>query len=64
MKFETNQFSTHFGIVFNSSHFTVTPNDRGSLRTLHFGEAKSAHYDVSNLLVELYDKMLAKDCPA
>ena len=63
MDFDRNQFTANHGIVFSVTRFSITPNDRGSLRTLHFGEAKSAHFEVSRLLVELYDKMLAKDLP-
>ncbi|MBD9566387.1 hypothetical protein ACIPLA_22205 [Pseudomonas sp. NPDC086112] len=63
MKFERDQFSGNHGIVFNVSRFTLSASERGGLRTLHFGEAKAAHYEVSNLVVELYDKMLAKDLP-
>ena len=58
MKFERDQFSGNHGIVFNVSRFTLSAGERGSLRTLQFGEAKAAHYEVSNLVVELYDKML------
>jgi hypothetical protein len=61
LKFERDQFSGNHGIVFNVSRFTLSAGERGSLRTLHFGEAKAAHYEVSNLVVELYDKMFAKD---
>jgi len=63
LKFESDQFSGNHGIVFNVSRFTLSASERGSLRTLHFGEAKAAHYEVNNLVVELYDKMLAKDLP-
>ena len=63
VEFDRNQFTANHGIVFSVIRFSVTPSDRGSLRTLHFGEAKSAHFEVSSLLVELYDKMLAKDLP-
>jgi hypothetical protein len=63
LKFENGQFSGSHGIVFSVSRFTLSADERGSLRTLHFGEAKAAHYEVSNRVVELYDKMLAKDLP-
>ncbi|RON01643.1 hypothetical protein BK659_24325 [Pseudomonas brassicacearum] len=63
MKFESDQFSGNHGVVFNVSRLTLSASERGSLRTLHFGEAKATHYEVSNLVVELYDKMLAKDLP-
>ena len=64
MKFEgTFQYIGNHGIVFNVSQITLTDSERGSLRELHFGEAKSAHYEVNSKVVEMYDKMLAKGRP-
>nr|WP_314488689.1 hypothetical protein [uncultured Pseudomonas sp.] len=64
MKFEgTFQHRGRHGIVFSVSQITLMDSDRGRLRELHFGEAKSAHYEVSRKVVEVYDKMLAKDLP-
>jgi len=63
LKFENGQFSSSHGIIFSVSRFALSADERGSLRELHFGEAKAAHYEVSNRVVELYDKMLAKDLP-
>ncbi|WP_339491067.1 hypothetical protein [Pseudomonas rhizophila] len=66
MKFEgTFQYMDmgNHGIVFNVSQITLTDSERGRLRELHFGEAKSAHYEVNSKVVEVYDKMLAKNLP-
>ncbi|NWD22617.1 hypothetical protein HX864_05010 [Pseudomonas yamanorum] len=64
MKFEeTFQYMGNHGIVFNVSQITLTDSERGRLRELHFGEAKSAHYEVNRKVVEVYDKMLAKNLP-
>lgn len=64
MKFEgTFQYIGNHGIVFNVSQITLTDNDRGRLSELHFGEARSAHYQVNRKVVEVYDKMLAKNLP-
>lgn len=64
MKFEgTFQYMGNHGIVFNVSQITLTDSERGRLRELHFGEAKSAHYEVNSKVVEVYDKMLAKGLP-
>nr|WP_235375776.1 dTDP-4-dehydrorhamnose 3,5-epimerase [Pseudomonas lini] len=64
MKFEgTFQYIGNHGIVFNISQITLTDSERGSLRGLHFGEAKNAHYEVNSKVVEVYDKMLAKNLP-
>lgn len=64
MKFEgTFQYMGNHGIVFNVSQVTLTDSERGRLRELHFGEAKSAHYEVNRKVVEVYDKMLAKNLP-
>lgn len=41
----------------------LTDSERGRLRELHFGEAKNAHYEVNSKVVEVYDKMLAKNLP-
>ena len=64
MKFEgTFQHMTQHGVVFNVSQITLTESERGRLRELHFGEAKSAHYQVNSKVVEVYDKMQAKNLP-
>ncbi|MCG6575640.1 hypothetical protein EGM97_13095 [Pseudomonas sp. AF32] len=64
MKFEgTFQYMGNHGIVFNVSQITLTDSERGRLRELHFGEAKSAHYEVNSKVVEVYDKMQAKNLP-
>jgi hypothetical protein len=64
MKFDgTFQYLGNHGIVFNVSQITLTDSDRGRLSELHFGEAKSAHYEVNRKVVEVYDKMLAKNLP-
>jgi hypothetical protein len=63
MEFDKYQFTTHHGITFCVSRFTVMPADRGGLRTLYFRETKAANFEVTRLLVELYDKMLARDLP-
>ncbi|ATB66661.1 hypothetical protein ACVWY1_004528 [Pseudomonas sp. TE6288] len=64
MKFEgTFQYMGNHGIVFNVSQITLTDSERGRLRELHFGEAKSAHYEVNSKVVETYDRMLAKGLP-
>ncbi|MBU6958896.1 hypothetical protein KRR23_14230 [Pseudomonas sp. CVAP len=64
MRFEgTFQYIGNHGIVFNVSQITLTDSERGRLRELHFGEAKSAHYEVNSKVVEVYDKMQAKSLP-
>ena len=66
MKFEgTFQYMGNHGIVFNVSQVTLTLTDseRGRLCELHFGEAKNAHYEVNSKVVEVYDKMQAKNLP-
>ena len=63
MKLERNQYFGHHGVSFTVVHFTVEPSDRGRLRELHLYETKAAHFETSNLVVDLYDRMLAKDRP-
>lgn len=43
MKFEgTFQYMGTHGVVFNVSQITLTDSERGRLRELHFGEARSS----------------------
>lgn len=64
MKFEGSfQYMGNHGVVFNVSQIALTDSERGRLRELHFGEAKSAHYEVNSKVVEVYDKMLARNLP-
>ncbi|WP_200625805.1 hypothetical protein [Pseudomonas sp. LAM2023] len=64
MKFEgTYQYMGNHGIVFSVSQITLTDSERGRLRELHFGEAKRAHFQVNSKVVEIYDKMQAKNLP-
>ncbi|QXI45874.1 hypothetical protein HU763_013895 [Pseudomonas anuradhapurensis] len=64
MKFEgTYQYMGNHGIVFSVSQITLTDSERGRLRELHFGEAKRAHFQVNSKVVEIYDKVQAKNLP-
>ena len=64
MKFEkTTQYRSEEGIVFNLSQITLMESDRGRLRELHFGEAKRAHYQVNSIVVDMYDRMQARNLP-
>lgn len=64
MQFEkTWQYKTDGGIIFNLSQITLMESDRGRLRELHFGEAKRAHYQVNSMVVDLYDRMQARNLP-
>lgn len=64
MKFEgIFQYMGNHGIVFSVSQITLTDSERGRLRELHFGEAKRAHFQVNSKVVEIYDKMQAKNLP-
>lgn len=61
MEFSRHQLTAHHGIIFCITRVTVTPSNRGKLNTLYFQEAKAAQFEVTRRLVELYNKMLAKD---
>ena len=61
MKLERDQYFGHHGVSFTVVHFTVEPGDRGRLRELYLYETKTAHFEVNNLVVDLYERMLAKD---
>jgi hypothetical protein len=58
------QLMGNHGIVFSVLQVTLTDNERGRLRELHIGEARSAHYAVNSKVVEVYDKMQAESCLA
>jgi hypothetical protein len=63
VKLERNHYFGHHGVSFTVVHFTVEPSDRGRLRELYLYEAKAAHFEESNLVVDLYERMLAKNRP-
>ncbi|MHC5128151.1 hypothetical protein ACYST8_19045 [Pseudomonas inefficax] len=60
---KTTQYTTDEGIVFSLSKITLMESDRGRLRELHFGEAKRAHYQVNSMVVDMYDRMQARNLP-
>ncbi|MGV8920041.1 MAG: hypothetical protein ACOH2R_19920 [Pseudomonas sp.] len=62
MKVVSGQSLSH-GIVFTVSYFTVMPGDRGRLRQLNFHEGGRGHFELSNLIVDVYEKMYAKELP-
>lgn len=60
VKFEKRfQYLGNQGVVFTAAQVTLLPSDRGHLSRLHFAEAKKAHYQVTQMIVELYDRMQA-----
>lgn len=63
MKLERSQYFGRHGVSFTVVHFTVEPSDRGRLRGLYLYETKTANFEVSNLVVGLYERMLAKNRP-
>lgn len=63
MKLERSQYFGRHGVSFTVVHFTVEPSDRGGLRALYLYETKTAHFEVSNLVVDLYERMLANNRP-
>jgi hypothetical protein len=63
MDFERTQHVGHYGVVFTLIHFTVGPGDAASLRTLKLPEISKGSYEVTRLLEETYDRMLAQGRP-
>ncbi|NWC10173.1 hypothetical protein HX776_15300 [Pseudomonas agarici] len=64
MSIERYRYQGNWGIVFHVNRFIVQPADRGNLyNSLYFCEARAAQYKVTQLIVQLYDKMLAQERP-
>ncbi|WP_447648905.1 hypothetical protein [Pseudomonas abietaniphila] len=63
MDFERTRHVGHYGVVFTLIHFTVGPGDAASLRTLKLPEISKGSYEVTRLLEETYDRMLAQGRP-
>lgn len=63
MDFERTQHVGHYGVVFNLIHFTVHPSDAASLRTISFPEITKGHYEITRLIEQTYDRMLAQGRP-
>lgn len=59
MKANTYRHQGHYGIVFNITSFLVTPQERATLRELFLCELDADCHKVSELIVEMYDRMLA-----
>ena len=63
MDFERTQHVGHYGVVFTLIHFTVGPGDAASLRTLKLPEISKHHFEVTRLIEETYERMLAQGRP-
>ncbi len=63
MDIERYRYQGRLGIVFHVGRFIVQPSDRANLYSLRFCEVRTAHYEVTRLIVQLYDKMLAQERP-
>ena len=59
MNSTTSQYQGHFGILMNVTSFTVLPKDRPTLRQVFFCELGAECRVVSDLIVEMYDRILA-----
>lgn len=63
MDFERTQHVGHYGVVFTLIHFTVQPDDAASLRTINLPEITKHHFEVTRLIEETYERMLAQGRP-
>lgn len=63
MDFERTQHVGHYGVVFTLIHFTVQADDAPSLRTINLPEITKNHFEVSRLIEETYERMLAQGRP-
>lgn len=57
------RYQGHFGVVFNVTSFTVAPSDRPALRHIFFCELGAQCHKVSDLIVDMYDRMIADRRP-
>lgn len=63
MDFERTQHVGHYGIVFTLIHFTLQPDDAASLRTIKLPEITKGYFEVTRLIEETYERMLAQGRP-
>ncbi|MGH8417675.1 MAG: hypothetical protein ACRER8_10395 [Pseudomonas sp.] len=63
MKQERTHYHAHFGVYFSVVRFTVLPEDRLALRTLHFPDVGGECWRVRDFISETYDRMLAQRRP-
>lgn len=63
MNIERTQHVGHYGVVFTLMHFTVEPGDAASLRTLSLPEITKEKYEVTRLIEDTYNRMLAQGRP-
>lgn len=63
MKQERTQRLGHYGIHFDVTTLTILPADRPRLRELYLCEAGVHCWEIVNLIVATYDRMLAQQLP-
>jgi hypothetical protein len=63
MDVERTQHVGHYGVVFTLIQFTVGPGDTALLSTLKLPEITTGSYEVTRLIKDTYDRMLAKGRP-
>ena len=63
MKIERTQYIGHYGITFTVIRLKVLLSDRRALSTLCLLEAKISATEVRMRLLELYERMLARNLP-
>jgi hypothetical protein len=61
--FKRTQHVGHYGVVFTLIHFTVQPDDAASLRTIKLPEITKGYFEVTRLIEETYERMLAQGRP-
>ncbi|MBF6028319.1 hypothetical protein ICY20_11255 [Pseudomonas sp. P115] len=63
MNIERTQYIGHYGVTFSVLRFIVLPINRHSLANLCLLEAGTSANEVRQRLVDIYEKMLARDLP-
>lgn len=59
----TYQVVAHHGITFQINELIVQPSDRSRLNQLCFTAARQDNYRITDLIIDVYDRMQANDRP-
>lgn len=63
MNLERTHYHGHFGVYFSVVRFTVMPEDRLAIRSLHFCDIGRDYWRVHDFITDTYDRMLAQKRP-
>lgn len=63
MEQERTQYYGHFNVRFQATRVVVTKGDHLELRSLRLHDDGKVNWRIHDLLIQVYDRMLAKDRP-